>query len=190
MKSLTTALILALALGACGGPSDEDILTPEKIEASRSAPELPDVALSEDPDPPPAPAPRPDPLEEINALGLDDSDSDLESELPAEAEGEVIPAAFHGRWAMSVEDCEDPRRPGSSALAISTDWIELPEGEGRLYRTLETAPERFAGIFTYNGDRGRWSATEELVLGAGGNVLVRQVEGGRLRYRRCFRTRA
>ena len=184
-------LTLTLALAACGSPSDEDILTDDKIEASRSAPELPDVQLSDDPDPPPAPPqPKPDDFgNELNEVGLNEAeDWGSEAEPPPAPGNALIPAAFHGRWAMSVEDCADPRRPGSSALAIDSQWLELPEGQGRLNRTLGVFPERFVGIFIYNGDRGRWFATEELALAGGSNVLVRQVDGGTLRYRRCTRT--
>ena len=191
MKYRTTVLLFALGLAACGGPSEEDILTEDKIEASRSAPELPDVELSEDPTPPPAPAqPKPDPFsDQLNELGLNEADdAGSESEPPPAPGNELVPAAFHGRWAMSVEDCADPRRPGSSALAIGSDLIQLPDGEGRLFRTLGLFPERFVGIFNYNGDRGRWSATEELALTGSSNVLIRQVDGGTLRYRRCTRT--
>ena len=187
----TIVLTLALALAACGSPSDEDVLTDEKIEASRSAPELPDVQLSDDPDPPPAPAaPKPDDFgNQLNERGLNEADdSGSEGEPPPAAGNEPIPPAFHGRWAMSVEDCADPRRAGSSALAISSDGIELPDGQGRLNRTLGNFPGRFVGIFNYNGDRGRWFATEELALTGSSNVLVRQVDGGSLRYRRCTRT--
>ena len=55
MKPIVAASMLALTLVACGGPSDEDVLTPERIRASESAPELPDIELSENPEPPPAP---------------------------------------------------------------------------------------------------------------------------------------
>ncbi len=57
MKPIIAASLLALTLAACGGPSDEDVLTPDKIRASESAPELPDIELSENPEPPPAPPP-------------------------------------------------------------------------------------------------------------------------------------
>jgi hypothetical protein len=188
---LTIALTFALALSACGSPKDEDILTDEKIEASRSAPEMPEIALSDDPDPEPTPAqPKPDTFgDQLNELGLDEANElGPEGEPPPAPGNELVPAAFHGRWAMAVEDCADPRRPGSSALAIGRDWIELPDGQGRLFRTLGNFPERFVGIFNYNGDRGRWSATEELALTASSNALIRQVDGGMLRYRRCTRT--
>ncbi|HYC95559.1 MAG TPA: hypothetical protein VEB39_07665, partial [Sphingomicrobium sp.] len=66
MKRLAAVSLLVLYLTACGGPSEEDVLTPEKIRASESAPELPDIQLSENPEPPPAP---PEPEEpELNEL--------------------------------------------------------------------------------------------------------------------------
>ena len=185
MKSrVFVPFILLAGAAACGGPQEEDILTAEKIEASRSAPELPDVELSEDPTPPPAArAPEPDDFSnQLNELGRNET---TEGDVAVEEAG-AIPASFHGRWAMSVEDCADPRRAGSGALAIGGTSIELPDGEGRLFRTIEVEPGQFVGIFNYDGDRGRWSATEELSIS--GNVMVRRVEGGGLRYRRCTRT--
>ena len=58
-KTLLAIASLTLTLSACGSPSDEDVLTDAKIQSSQSAPELPDVQLSENPEPPPAPATPP-----------------------------------------------------------------------------------------------------------------------------------
>jgi len=55
MKPIIAASLLILCLSACGGPSEEDVLTDEKIRASQSAPQLPDIELSDNPEPPPAP---------------------------------------------------------------------------------------------------------------------------------------
>jgi hypothetical protein len=43
MKPTIAASLLVFSLAACGGPSEEDILTPDKVRASESAPELPDI---------------------------------------------------------------------------------------------------------------------------------------------------
>ena len=86
MKPILAASLLALTLAACGGPSEEDVLTAEKIRASESAPELPDVELSENPEPPPAP--------------------------PEPAAGGPIPAAFQDRWGQTPADC----RPGGGVI--------------------------------------------------------------------------
>jgi hypothetical protein len=176
--------VMTMSLAACGSPSSEDILTKEKLEASKSAPELPDVALSDNPEPPPAPEPpkaEEDPLDsDMNALEEDQMEGDGGDLSP-------IPASLRGRWGMSVDDCADPRRAGSMALEVGARSLDLPDAQGQLYRTLGEFEDRYVGIFDYNGDRGRYSATEELSL-SGGNVLVRQVDGGILRYRRCTRT--
>ena len=65
--ALAAASLLALTVTACGRPSEEDVLTADKIRASESAPELPDIQLSENPEPPPAPLPAEEPT--LNELG-------------------------------------------------------------------------------------------------------------------------
>ena len=42
-------------------------------------------------------------------------------------------------------------------------------------------------MFVYNGDSGRWSQKEELSLTGSSNVLIRDADGERFRYRRCTR---
>ena len=49
MKPIIAASLLVLSLTACGGLSEEDVLTPDRIRASESAPELPDIQLGEEP---------------------------------------------------------------------------------------------------------------------------------------------
>lgn len=183
MRGIVIALVFGLA--ACGSPRDEDKLTPEMIARSQSADELPEIALSNDPEPAPAPEPVANEADLTNGLGEPD---ELAPEDEMQAGVIPIPSAFRGRWGMSVDDCMSPRRPGSMALEISGGVLGLPEGQGRLFQTLGNFPERYVGIFNYEGDRGRWSVTEELSLTGSSNVLVRQVDGGTLRYRRCTRT--
>jgi len=185
MRLLPAALSLALALSACGGPSDEDKLTPEAIEASQSAPEKPDIALSNNPEPEPAPAPAP-PANEMDN-GMMEGDNSMTDDEPMPPGTAPIPAAFHGRWGVTVEDCVDPRRDGSEAIVVSANRLELPDASGQLLQTLGNYPERFIGMFGYNGDRGRWAQQEELSLTGSSNVLIRDADGERFRYRRCTR---
>jgi hypothetical protein len=187
MRIALVSLVI-VGLAACGSPSEEDVLTQQKIEASRSAPELPDVNLSDNPEPKPAEPPPADDMANglLNEMAPDDGNG-IEPDEGAE-DLVPVPAAFRGRWGMSVEDCIEPRRPGSMALEIGANSIALPDGEGRLFKTLGDFPERYVGIFNYDGDRGRWAATEELALTGSSKVLVRRVDGGTLRYRRCTRT--
>lgn len=180
MRLVALTVSLALTLAACGSPTEEDKLSPEEIRASESAPELPDVALSDDPEPEPAPpaAPAVNEMEGGNAL----------EEEPIQPGSSPIPAAFHGRWGVTIEDCIDPRREGSEAVVIGSTRIDLPDASGQLAQTMGNFPERFVGTFVYNGDLGRWSQTEELSLTGSSNVLIRDADGERFRYRRCSRT--
>ena len=185
MKYVAIPLSLALALAACGSPQDEDKLSPDEIRASESAPELPDVALSENPEPEPAPPAATPPANELeNAFEEGGNELDEEPIPPSSA---PIPAAFHGRWGLTIEDCADPRRDGSEAVVIGSNRIELPDASGQLFQTLGNFPERFIGMFAYNGDSGRWAQKEELSLTGSSNVLIRDADGERFRYRRCVR---
>jgi len=186
MRHVALTLSLAFALTACGSPKDEDKLTADAIRASESAPELPEINLSEDPEPEPVAPPPAEPANElVNMIdGNMEAGSDELAPVPSSA---PIPASFHGRWGVTVEDCADPRRDGSEALVIGSNRIDLPDASGQLAQTLGNFPERFVGMFVYNGDAGRWSQKEELSLTGSSNVLVRDADGERFRYRRCTR---
>jgi len=184
MKYSAITLSLALALAACGSPKDEDKLSPEDIRASESAPELPDIALSENPEPEPAAPPAVEPANDMADVMENEAGPDELGPLPG---SEHIPAAFHGRWGMTIEDCTDPRRDGSTALVVNATSIELPNASGKLAQTAGSFPERFVGSFIFNGDEGRWMSREELSLTGSSNVLIRDADGERLRYRRCTR---
>ena len=182
MKLLVATLPLALTLASCGSPKEEDKLTAESIEASQSAPEKPDIALSNNPEPEPAPAPPP-PANEMDN-GMAEGDNAMDPAPPGTA---PIPAAFHGRWGVTVEDCIDPRREGSQAIVVGATRLDLPDASGQLLQTLGNYPERYIGMFGYDGDSGRWAQQEELSLTGSSNVLIRDADGERFRYRRCTR---
>ena len=184
MKHVALALMISLAVAACGSPKDEDKLTADAIRASESAPELPEINLSENPEPQPAAPPAAEPANDLTNMMENEAVPDELGPLPG---GEPIPASFHGRWGMTIEDCTDPRRDGSTALAVSATSIELPNARGRLVQTAGNFPERFVGSFIFNGDQGRWMSHEELSLTGSSNVLIRDADGERLRYRRCTR---
>ena len=186
MRHFAVALSLSLALAACGGPKDEDKLTADAIRASESAPELPEINLSENPEPEPAPPTAAEPGNDLGNL-IEANEVDGSDELAPLPGSEPIPAAFHGRWGMTIEDCTDPRREGSTALVVGATSIELPNASGRLAQTAGNFPERFIGSFIFNGDQGRWMSREELSLTGSSNVLIRDSNGERLRYRRCTR---
>jgi hypothetical protein len=174
MKPIVAASLFALSLAACGSPSDEDVLTQDKIRASESAPELPDIQLSENPEPPPAPPVTEQP--ELNEL-----ENAVENEIiPAGVPGS-IPPAFQDRWGMVAADCRQGGIVGTGML-VTADEIILADSAGSLLGVLGDYPERFEGKFAFE-DAGE--QREELVLTGSSNTLIRVSGGQRLVYRRC-----
>lgn len=174
-KLLAIASLFVFPLSACGSPSDEDILTDAKIQASQSAPELPDVQLSENPEPPPAPPPLPEepPGNELeNAI-----ENDV---IPAGVPG-TIPPAFQALWGVVPSDC----RPGDvtgNAIMITGDQILAADSVGSLQGVLGDYPGRFEGRFAFDdATEGR----EQLALSGNRNVLIRTSGGQQVTYRRC-----
>ena len=170
MKPLAAASLLLLCLTGCGGPSEEDVLTPDRIRASESAPELPDIQLSENPEPPPAP-PEPE-QPELNEL----DNAVTENEVEVETQG-TIPPAFQALWAQVPSDC----RPGAvtgTAMLIGPDSISMADSTVSLQGVLGDYPGRFSGRFT---DDAGFEGREELVLTGSSNVLIRNGTT----YRRC-----
>ena len=178
MKPIAALSLLLLCLSACGGPSDEDVLTPEKIRASESAPELPEIQLSENPEPPPAPPVTEQPmLNEFDNAVLENAAE--EDELAPVAEG-AIPAAFQDQWGQVPEDCA-PGGGAGTGLVIAANSLIAADSVGRLRQVIGNYPERFVGLFDYGGR----SREEQLVLTGSSNVLIRISAGQRYTYRRC-----
>lgn len=176
MKPMIVASLLVLTLAACGGPSDEDVLTPDRIRASESAPELPEIQLSENPEPPPAPAPPP----AIEPPLTNELENVLDPDPLSPSAGGPIPAAFQDRWGRVPADC----RPGEvigGALVISGERLMSGESVGRLVEVISDYPERFTGLFEYDGVE----REEQLVLTGSSNTLIRIAGGQRYAYRRC-----
>lgn len=173
MKPIAIAALLALTLVACGGPSEEDVLTADKIRASESAPELPDVQLSENPEPPPAP---PEPVENLAENELDNGvdGNVVEAGVPGN-----IPPAFQGLWGVSASDCRPGEVAGNSIL-LTGDQIISADAVASLHGVLADSPGRFEGRFAGEGG---YEARESFALGGGGNRLTRN--GGTV-YQRCI----
>jgi len=174
MKPIVAASLLALCLSACGGPSDEDVLTRDKIRASESAPQLPDIQLSENPEPPPAP-PKP---EEPLANELDNAA--MENVVEIETQG-TVPPAFQSLWGQVPSDCR-PGAVGGTGLLIGPDSFSFADSTATLQAVLGDYPERFTGRFA---DEAGTEHREELVLTGSSNVLIRTSDGQRTTYHRC-----
>jgi hypothetical protein len=178
VKPLAVASLFVLALSACGSPSKEDVLTEEAIKASQSAPELPEINLSENPEPPPAPPPTAEPV-------LNEADNAAAGNV-AEIETQgAIPPAFQALWARVPTDCRQGNVVGSGML-VSEDALIFADSAASLLGVLGDYPGRFMGRF---GDESGFEQREELALTGSSNVLVRTSGGQRLTYRRCVAAR-
>jgi hypothetical protein len=175
MKPILVASLLALTLVACGGPSDEDKLTAEKIRASESAPELPDVQLSENPEPPPAPPPVEQPL--ANEL-----DNEVDGNAVEVGVAGNVPPAFQGLWGVTAADCT-PGEVSGNAILLTSDTMISTGAVASLGGVLADSPGRFDGRFVGEGG---YEARESFALSGGGNRLTRN---GSTVYQRCLGAR-
>lgn len=176
MKPIIVASLLVLSLSACGGPKEEDVLTADKIRASESAPELPDIQLSENPEPPPAPPPVENEL--TNELGNEIDGNVAEAGVPGN-----VPPAFQGLWGVAASDCRPGEVAGNSIL-LTGDQIISAATVASLQGVLGDSPGHFEGRFTSEGG---YEAREQFTLGGGGNLLTRVSGGGeRTVYQRCI----
>lgn len=176
MKPIIVASLLILTLAACGGPSDEDRLTAEKIRSSESAPELPDIQLSENPEPPPAPPPVEEPL-------ANEVDNEVGSNAVEAGVAGSVPPAFQGLWGVAASDCQPGEVSGNAILLTSGQMISTGS-VASLGGVLADSPGRFDGRFVGEGG---YEARESLVLSGGGNRLTRN---GSTVYQRCLSARA
>ena len=174
MKPILVASLLALTLAACGGPSEEDVLTADKIRASESAPELPDVQLSENPEPPPAPPPVEEPL--ANELNDEVDGNAVEAGVAGN-----VPPAFQGLWGVAASDCTPGGVSGNAILLTSNQMISTGS-VASLGGVLADSPGRFDGRFVGEGG---YEARESFTLSGGGNRLTRN---GSSVYQRCLGT--
>ena len=172
MKPILVASLLALTLAACGGPSDEDKLTAEKIRASESAPELPDVQLSENPEPPPAPPPVEQPL-------ANEVDNEVDANAVEVGVAGNVPPAFQGLWGVTAADCT-PGEVSGNAILLTSDTMISTGAVASLGGVLADSPGRFDGRFV---GQGGYEARESFALSGGGNRLTRN---GSTVYQRCL----
>ena len=149
MKPILAASLLVLALSACGGPSDEDVLTDEKIRASQSAPELPDIQLSDNPEPPPAPPPP------SRSRWPTSSDNEVDRQCGrGRSSHGTDPAGVPGPAGASVPaDC----RPGEVARQCARDHRRHADvrrvGRPRSAAVARRrAPNASSAFFDYDGD--------------------------------------
>ena len=162
---LVTAAIAALA-GACSGqqsnsaenqaaPADVDILPPDESIATPSN----DLATGVIDTPPEnAAAPNPE---------------------------TTIPAALHGRWGLTREDCISTRGDAKGQVMISADSIRFYESVAKPARVRGRSGASISGDFAFAGEGQTW--TSPMQWSVSGRKLTRldSQADSRLVYTRC-----
>ena len=87
------------------------------------------------------------------------------------AAGMKIPAAFHGRWGMTPQDCTSTRGDAKGLLTISADEMRFYESVARPRDELDVHPSSISGDFSFTGEGQSWTKFQALRLQ--GRELVR-----------------
>ena len=168
---LPAALLL---LAACSGgedksPPDDTAATAPLQEAERAAP----AATTIDAD-------MPEAAEEAPA----------NPEPPTATDGQTIPAAIRGRWALKSADCAAKKGTDLTALTIDATNLRFYESHGELARVRASDTGRIDADYKFSGEGATWDRRMQLDLADGGKTLVRRDQGegaaaGPMRYTRC-----
>lgn len=169
MRWTMPAAILLLA--ACSGGQDEET-GPEDS-----------AAIS-----PVQKAERPAPAETQTAGA--DADAPAPDDAGARIDGDTIPAAIRGRWALKAADCTARKGTDLTALTIDATNLRFYESHGELARVQESDANRIVADYRFSGEGEEWDRRMTLALDDGGKTLVRRDTGegaaaGAMRYTRC-----
>ena len=169
MRWTMPAAILLLA--ACSGGQDEE-KGPEDSAA------ISPVQKAERP----APA-------EMPAAG-DDAEAPAPDDTGARVDGDTIPSAIRGRWALKAADCTARKGTDLTALTIDATNLRFYESHGELARVAESDANRIVADYRFSGEGEEWDQRMTLTLADGGKTLVRRDTGegaaaGAMRYTRC-----
>jgi hypothetical protein len=88
-----------------------------------------------------------------------------------------IPAAYHGRWASSAEDCTAGPGAATDLIEITATEIKFYESVGTLDSVTGATGDRFRGEFAFSGEGEEWQRDVVLDLRDGGDILVRREFG-------------
>lgn len=153
--------MLSLALAACSAPPGPGNETSAEVAPSG------DVGIVA----PPAPRATPSPAPAATAT----------------AAATTFPAAFRGRWGMTVNDC-DPRRDDNKGLmVVSADGITFYESRATVTGLTQSGPTRLMADLAFSGEGQTWSSRTVLELADGGRALTRSEEtpAASYSYRKC-----
>jgi hypothetical protein len=109
--------------------------------------------------------------------------------VPAGTPIEAMPAAMHGRWGMTANDCDPARSDAKGLLVVGADSLGFYESRATLRKAAALGPDAVRATFAYRGEGMEWEAEDTFRLIQDGAVLVRRSTGAEpsepFEYRRC-----
>lgn len=108
----------------------------------------------------------------------------------ARVDGNTIPPAIRGRWALEAADCTATKGAGLTALTIDATGLRFYESHGELVRVRESDSNRIIADYRFSGEGEEWDRRMQLELVDGGKALRRRDTGegaaaDAMRYMRC-----
>ena len=132
------------------------------------------------------------PVEEIGNNALEAAENivavdNIAAIVPVEIKPPVnrLPQPFIGRWGLTAEDCTGTAGNNAGLMVIAPDLLTFYESRATIARLEGVSPAEFRATLAFTGEGQEWREETGLVLEEGGRVLVRVVDGERLRYTRC-----
>ncbi|AKH44012.1 hypothetical protein FHS61_001327 [Altererythrobacter atlanticus] len=164
MKNALWPMAALLALGACGGSTEDQTPTESEGDAPEGSPDI--------------------------TLRFPVGEEGGEARAEHISVAMQIPPALRGRWGMNAADCEPGRADAKGLLAISPNELEFYESVGQLIDIDEIDDSRIAATFAFTGEGMEWEQQVTLDAQDSGTVLIRREYGkdaapGPFRYEKC-----
>ena len=128
------------------------------------------AACSDPADQPPEPQQTMMPVEPDGGIG------DGAEPLPA-AQGDTIPAAFHGRWGINPGDCTDENGDAKGSIQISGEQLRFYESLATIDTVSERGADTIRATYDFTGEGQEWSRDIKLAISEDGTELTRTEYG-------------
>ena len=104
--------------------------------------------------------------------------------MPAAA-ATAIPAALHGRWALTPADCTSTKGDTKGLLVVSRDGLTFYESRALPARNIRTTSDSFGADFAFIGEGQSWNRFETLRITKGRLVRTESRPMASFTYVRC-----
>ena len=147
MRNAALVVITAIALAAC----DKRDPVADQANNAATAPAEVDVL-------------PPDESVSTPTNELENGDDEDVNVSGTPTDPDQIPAAFHGRWALTPADCTSPNGDTKGLLVVSADRLRFYESQAIPQGGLKFSPKSVSGDFAFKGEGMTWRRYEALQL--------------------------